>query len=165
MVSISDSNRFLAHREAALSVISDLIESHEQRISAKQLTIAIDVEDLCSAMGTSPSLIHHFESMLTNAVEDCAKYGEVSITVLDTLRGIEIEVADSASSPSATADYEAGLSRAAFSGHQPPLARSSGASRWGATHADLRVSCTRCPQGGLAWTFVAGKSMMAKRAA
>lgn len=165
MVSIHNSNPILALREAAQEVIADLLARHQRRISAKRLVVHIDVEDLCSSLDNNAQLLKQFDSTLRSAIDDCVEQGEVSITVMDTPRGIEIEVSDSDSNSSAISNEEVQLQTATFYRHRLPNSRLPKSGRWGAASSDLQVLCDRCPQGGLAWTIVAGKLMTAKRAA
>lgn len=135
------------------STIAAWIDSASTAIKRKQIRIEIDVDPLAGAAACERQLRTSLESALVMALERSPTHSELSITVLQTDRGQEIEIADAGSDLS---DQERECQQLAFStscnvSRRPTFEALQSQDQVGC-HVDLY--CIRCPQGGVAWTLV-----------
>lgn len=164
------------HRNCpSVDCISDVLSRFSRQIEKKQLTVEVDAENVGYDLHSPSWLYAAVESLVEHAVGRSPQGGELSITLLKSKRGVEIEVADSGSSENPRVS-------AAFAPSSVHYDQSMSGLEWSAGFAEVaadrlnsvgrsglpsqgRLFCARCPQGGLAWTLVVPDRLAALKVA
>lgn len=142
-----------------------LVSKRHAEIQRKRLTVEIDVEHSLTDGQIGWRLQDAFERLLGLAIQRCPEDTELTVTAISTSRGTEVEIADSGAngetqhSPSKlTAFAPCEISRL-------PGYLNSARTSVARDDAAMELYCTRCPQGGLAWTVVMREKLLVSKAA
>ncbi len=136
--------------------VNNLLLESASDIQSRSLNVDLEVAPEAKNLPSMPAAMGPLKNLLQQAIERSPKGGDISIVILNTSRGIEMEVADSGPDP------ELPVRLAAFG--SPRLN--------GLAVADPQTGgsrcnyyCSRCPQGGLAWTVVLPEEQSARQVA
>ncbi len=143
-----------AHSQASIpEIIESLLARFHDTIDEKRLAVEVDLDISTPNLALGQALLTTFEHLLSMVIDRCPFGGELLITALETEEGLEFEFADSGEGIPLSLEKNrlSAFKPAEVDGEifnlWPPLARTE-------QRLDCQVFCTRCPQGGLAWTLV-----------
>ncbi len=132
-------------------VVAATLALEEQHLRQLLVSVELDFDADIAAANCLPVTEIAISGLMHLAISLCPQHGELQISVCKTMRGIEIEIANSCS--------QSGPSRTnAFTrcddlrSHKASRPSSRFSRRPQETQPDIYY--TRCPQGGLAWTVV-----------
>lgn len=141
------------------TAIADLLSQVAPQLRAQQISVDLDMDSTASEVRCDSGLLEAIRNLLDLAILRCPPESELQISACQTIRGIEVEIADSGHSSDAATHAFSPCDLNQLAGN------SSAATRLAAWKAatSTNVYCTRCPQGGLAWTLVLGPQAIPHR--
>jgi len=142
-------------KDSLQQAVASAVGRLRRRLRDKDLTLELDLDPEVRATPCPSGVEFAVQQLLVTAIEHSPPHSELLVSACRTVRGVEIEVADDG--PSA-----AKPSNAFQPCDQAGLLSSDSVRGW---LSALEFYCTRCPQGGVAWTIVLPHSLAAVRAA
>ena len=121
-----------------------------ERIRAKRLTIELDFDLEAASSACSMRISRAVEQLIELAISRSPDCSELEITVLHSQRGMEIEVADCGMASASAWDGQGAFRTQPL--EELPSGQTSATA--GRLPENAKLFCSRCPQGGLAWTLV-----------
>jgi hypothetical protein len=143
-----------------LSVVTAELTTHQSQLRKQQVTVDLDVDPQVGATPCSQRCADLIRQLMRMAISRSPARGEIDISACRTVRGIELEIADSGTqSPVPQTN--------AFNRCDPVELQQSGAESASIQPdaGNWDVYCMRCPQGGYAWSIVMQTPRAAVRAA
>ena len=153
-------NSFPIHNSIGTALgtaLQEVVLACQQEIAANELTVEVDVESGLDGYVLTSELQSTLRHLLSRACGRSPNNSQILITAIDTVSGVEIEVADEGQmilDGRSESDVELSSVRA-FRCRET----------WATNLSRGNVFCTNCPQGGIAWTIVIPSAMQAQHAA
>jgi K+-sensing histidine kinase KdpD len=141
-------------------VVQAVIDSLANSLQQRQISLDLDLERHLQRLYCHSNVGPMLRELVQHALDRSPPRAELSISACQTQRGIEIEVAECQPLPDAARPN-------AFARYQPQLSHPRRAATLAAPAAreGCDLYCTRCPQGGQAWTLVVSSRCVMARVA
>ena len=139
--------------------IREIVQRYEAEIQRKQVRLEIDLEDNCHELYCSDSIYQALDGLFGHALARCPENTELTVSAYYSGRGPEVEIGDEGPDPGLKS-YGAFIAQPLK--HLPPDALQT-ISR--PVPPDAELFCSRCPQGGLAWTLVLQRTVSVAKVA
>jgi hypothetical protein len=147
---VNRADQFGPHESTIMQSTRDILSSLANSIESKDLLVDLDIDPSAANRFCSSGVSRMVEQLIELAIARSPKHCDLGITILNTRRGLEIEISDCGSTSPDLAD---GL--IAF--RSQSIDRIPRATRWvdgGKISSEAHLFGARCPQGGMAWTLV-----------
>lgn len=156
MVKLALNYRGDAPRHTMHEAVATALRTVQSQLDAKRLLVVIELDADVSDAGCPQGIDMALRQLLSVAIDQSPRQGELQISACRTVRGVEIEIAD-------CSQHVLLQHNNAFTPCDHRYFPRAEYLRGWTTAFDLY--CTRCPQGGVAWTIVLPRSRAATRAA
>ncbi|MCA9134146.1 MAG: hypothetical protein KDA45_13355 [Planctomycetales bacterium] len=144
-------------------VITGALERESTGLRTKRLSVDLDLEPSLVETSCSSGVAEAVGRLLRAAIERCPPQGDLQLSVSETIRGVELEIADSGrQNEPLRVNAFARCDQRDLAKFRETLSRRR---TWQPVAEDHEIYCTRCPQGGMAWTIVLGPRLVGVRAA
>ena len=135
------------------SVLSKCIAAEQANMDAKSLSLMLEFHESATRLYCSPTVEAQLRQLLARAISVCVAGDTIEVDVLETAKGLEIEVSCPQDLPGAQASFARDCD-----GQVEGKAANE--------NADItNVRMSRCPQGGTAWTLVSRLNQAARKVA